>query len=155
MPADSPERTARTRKFQQINDAYYTLSDPTRRRDYDATRRYHGFGSGFGPGFGSSSNTPPGGYGDPEEEIPRPEPGNQQGGGFSFPWSAFGFGGQAKNEEDANKFSSEQFGNVFEEMLRYATLPFLYTHCSVPDFYPGSKVWPRARTTLPQADSGP
>ncbi|CAD0110676.1 unnamed protein product [Aureobasidium uvarum] len=120
VPADSPERAARTRKFQQINDAYYTLSDPTRRRDYDATRRYHGFGSGFGGfGSGSGSNTAPGGFGDPEEEVPRPEPGNQQGGGgFSFPWSAFGFGGQAKTEEDANKFSSEQFGNVFEEMLR-------------------------------------
>ncbi|KAI5235729.1 DnaJ-domain-containing protein [Aureobasidium subglaciale] len=118
VPADSPERTARTRKFQQINDAYYTLSDPTRRRDYDATRRYHGFGSGFGSGFGAGSSAPPGGYGDPEEEVPRPEAGNQQGAGFSFPWSAFGFGGKAKNEEDANKFSSEQFGNVFEEMLR-------------------------------------
>lgn len=35
-----------------------------------------------------------------------------------FPWSAFGFGGKAKTEEDANKFSNEQFGGVFEEMMR-------------------------------------
>ena len=36
VPADSPERAIRTRKFQQVNDAYYTLSDPTRRQDYDS-----------------------------------------------------------------------------------------------------------------------
>lgn len=35
-----------------------------------------------------------------------------------FPWSAFGFGGQAKNEEDANRYSNEQFGSVFEEMMQ-------------------------------------
>lgn len=39
VPADSPERDARTRKFQLVNDAYYTLSDAARRRDYDAQRR--------------------------------------------------------------------------------------------------------------------
>ncbi|RPA90763.1 DnaJ-domain-containing protein [Choiromyces venosus 120613-1] len=38
---NDPSRASRTRKFQQINDAYYTLSDPQRRRDYDATRAYH------------------------------------------------------------------------------------------------------------------
>ncbi|KAJ5789370.1 uncharacterized protein N7518_006381 [Penicillium psychrosexuale] len=38
VPIDSPERPERTRKFQEINDAYFTLSDPTRRREYDATR---------------------------------------------------------------------------------------------------------------------
>lgn len=35
-----------------------------------------------------------------------------------FPWSAFGFGGQAKTEEDANRYSNEQFGSVFEEMMQ-------------------------------------
>lgn len=113
VPADSPERTTRTKKFQQINDAYYTLSDPGRRRDYDATRQYH-FGGAFGGGRGPSAAE------SADEEVPRPEA--DAGGGFnfgSFPWSAFGFGGQAKNEEDANKFSNEQFGGVFEEMLRF------------------------------------
>ncbi|KID88045.1 DNAJ domain containing protein [Metarhizium guizhouense ARSEF 977] len=42
VPADSPERDARTRKFQLVNDAYYTLSDAARRRDYDAQRRLFG-----------------------------------------------------------------------------------------------------------------
>ncbi|KAJ8605004.1 hypothetical protein MRB53_041601 [Persea americana] len=35
-----------------------------------------------------------------------------------FPWSSFGFGGKAHSEADANRFSNEQFGDVFEEMMR-------------------------------------
>lgn len=82
-----------------INDAYYTLSDPTRRRDYDAARSFHGFGSNQ-----NASES------DPEEEIPR----QQSSGGF--PWSSFGFG--AKNRAEEEHHSNEQFGSVFEEMLR-------------------------------------
>ncbi|GAB7359410.1 hypothetical protein MBLNU230_g6059t1 [Neophaeotheca triangularis] len=108
VPADNPERTTRTKKFQQINDAYYTLSDPSRRRDYDVSRQYHGFPSGGGPAP------------DPEEEdIPRPQPESGNAGGFGgFPWSAFGFGGKAKDESDRASFSNEQFGSVFEDMMR-------------------------------------
>ncbi|KAF3930184.1 hypothetical protein ABW20_dc0101020 [Dactylellina cionopaga] len=40
VPVDHPDRPERTRQFQQVNDAYYTLSDPVRKRDYDATRAY-------------------------------------------------------------------------------------------------------------------
>ncbi|KAF2710484.1 DnaJ-domain-containing protein [Pleomassaria siparia CBS 279.74] len=103
VPSDSPERTARTKKFQQINDAYYTLSDPARRRDYDTARTYSS--------FTGSTATPDSEY---EEEVPRPPP---SGG---FPWSAFGFGSApaGNTEESHNRFSSEQFGGVFEEMLR-------------------------------------
>jgi len=35
---------ARTRQFQEVNDAYFTLSDPARRREYDASRRTSGSG---------------------------------------------------------------------------------------------------------------
>lgn len=104
VPSDSPERATRTKKFQQINDSYWTLSDPGRRRDYDASRNsFHGFGGG------SSTAA------DPEEEIPHSS-GSKKAGGF--PWSAFGFGGSAKSEDDANKYSNEQFGSVFEEMMQ-------------------------------------
>jgi len=110
VPADSPERATRTRKFQQINDAYYTLSDPTRRRDYDAARTNFGFG---GSGHYSAPQE------EADEEVPRPEAGQSSNPFGGFPWSAFGFGGQAKDEGDREKYSSEQFGSVFEEMLRY------------------------------------
>jgi len=120
VPADSPERTTRTKRFQQINDAYYTLSEPSRRRDYDVARnQFHGFGfggssSGNSGGGASTHNAP---FSEADEDIPRPEPekGKMPGG---FPWSAFGFGGSAKSEADANRYSSEQFGSVFEEMMR-------------------------------------
>ncbi|KAJ5157532.1 uncharacterized protein N7482_008632 [Penicillium canariense] len=85
VPADSPERPARTQKFQEINDAYFTLSDPTRRREYDQTRDFE----------------------EAEEEVDEEVP---QGAG-GFPWSRFGFG--SRDERD-----SDQFGSVFEEMLR-------------------------------------
>ncbi|KAF2098881.1 dnaJ chaperone-like protein [Rhizodiscina lignyota] len=103
VPADSPDRSRRTKKFQQINDAYYTLSDPSRRRDYDEARKYH-----FGTGAGAGEE-------DEYEDIPRQE---QTPGGF--PWSAFGFGsgGGARNEAQEEQFSNEQFGGAFEEMLR-------------------------------------
>ncbi|KAJ5894389.1 hypothetical protein N7495_006080 [Penicillium taxi] len=89
VPADSPERPARTRKFQDINDAYYTLSDPNRRREYDTTRAYE----------------------QAEEEVNDDVP---HGGAGGFPWSTFGFGNGGDHEER----NSHQFGSVFEEMLR-------------------------------------
>lgn len=106
VPSDSPERAERTRKFQLVNDAYYTLSDPSRRRDYDSARTYHGFGEGA-----STAST----AFDSDEDIP--DPGPSTGG---FPWSSFGFGGsgKAKTKAEEQKFENEQFGDVFEEMLR-------------------------------------
>ena len=103
VPADSPERPVRTKKFQRVNDAYYTLSDPTRRRDYDEARTYH-----FGTGSGESET-------DADEDIPRASSGT---GGF--PWSAFGFGGSHPSATggEEEKFANDQFGGAFEEMLR-------------------------------------
>jgi len=107
VPSNSPERPERTRKFQLINDAYYTLSEPSRRRDYDSARIYHGFGSGA-----STAST----AFDSDEDIPDPGPQASTSGGF--PWSSFGFSSKAKNKEEEKQFENEQFGDVFEEMLR-------------------------------------
>lgn len=92
VPVDSPDRNSRTREFQRVNDAYYTLSDPERRGDYDAARRQY---------FGDESDTP-------DEDIPR-------GGAGGFPWSTFDFGGSERERQGRD---SDQFGSVFEEMLR-------------------------------------
>lgn len=89
VPTDSPERPARTKKFQEINDAYYTLSDPTRRREYDSARAYEQAESEVDDEVPPGSHSTPGG----------------------FPWSNFGFGNHADRDAD-------QFGSVFEEMMR-------------------------------------
>ncbi|KAL1987637.1 hypothetical protein VTN96DRAFT_2878 [Rasamsonia emersonii] len=98
VPVDSPERPARTREFQRINDAYYTLSDPGRRREYDRARQEH-----FRDGGDTTAE-------EKEEDVPR------RGGAGGFPWSTFGFGGPS--ERDRQNRDSQQFGSVFEEMLR-------------------------------------
>ncbi|KAK7536638.1 hypothetical protein IWX49DRAFT_580077 [Phyllosticta citricarpa] len=119
VPADSPDRASRTKRFQLINDAYYTLCDPQRRRDYDSARKYNNYSGGFEDS-------------DPEEEIPQANTSGTQGqggagagfAGFgSFPWSSF-FGSGSNTNANANAGpapdarSNEQFGSVFEEMLR-------------------------------------
>lgn len=88
VPADSPERRARTRKFQEISDAYFTLSDPSRRRDYDATRK---------PDDGSTQ----GGGGFPWSTF-----------GFA------GADGDGDRENERGQRADSQFASVFEEMLR-------------------------------------
>ncbi|KAI9856915.1 MAG: hypothetical protein M1824_005069 [Vezdaea acicularis] len=116
VPSDSPERPARTRKFQAINDAYYTLSDPARRRDYDAARTYsRPGGAGFYNSPFSNVDTDDEAEGedvDADEEVPRPDGQQRRGGWGSF----FGFGGQNAQREE--RHANEQFGSVFEEMLR-------------------------------------
>ncbi|KAK4237552.1 DnaJ domain-containing protein [Achaetomium macrosporum] len=155
VPAGHPERAQRTRKFQLVNDAYYTLSDRTRRREYDAQRKlYSGGGSSTG---GSSSSSMPGGFGgaftDPFAEadytstagaggVPgagaAPEAGGAAGGPgetpFSWAWNFFTSGQQPQEERERTE--NEQFADVFEEMLREEGLAE-----EGPDARPTGKFW--------------
>jgi curved DNA-binding protein CbpA len=122
VPADSAERPARTRQFQAINDAYYTLSDPTRRRDYDDARRFHHYSSGAA---GSEE--------EPNASAPPPRPDASTG----FPWSAFGFGTTPPTASpNSQQFANDQFGSAFEEMLRDEGLA-----TDGPDARPTRRFW--------------
>ncbi|KAK2590915.1 hypothetical protein QQS21_011396 [Conoideocrella luteorostrata] len=102
VPADSPERATRTRKFQLVNDAYYTLSDATRRRDYDAQRNLF-----------TTTPEPADPFEEADEDIPRQPGGNP----FSWAWNFFNKqsgGYNAEREQNENA----QFSDVFEEMMR-------------------------------------
>ncbi|KAK0731030.1 hypothetical protein B0H67DRAFT_563595 [Lasiosphaeris hirsuta] len=124
VPADAPDRAERTRKFQFVNDAYYTLSDKTRRRDYDAQRKLF---SGRRP----PSPQMPGGFStaDPFADTDTagngfPPTGDAAGTAYSWAWDFFT--NQAKKAganaapppPDREQAESEQFADVFEEMLR-------------------------------------
>ncbi|KAK0657079.1 hypothetical protein B0T16DRAFT_319658 [Cercophora newfieldiana] len=116
VPSDSPERAERTRKFQLVNDAYYTLSDPSRRREYDAQRKLF---SGTWP----DSSQMPGGFtgADPFAEATEGEPNNTAN---EFSWARNFFTGQnaagagSTPREDREQAENAQFADVFEEMLR-------------------------------------
>lgn len=117
VPADSPERATRTRRFQLVNDAYFTLSDDTRRREYDSQRQFFG---------GSSKPT----ANDPFAET---TDANSSAGGadanqsaYSWAWNFFtnqassggGANRQQQQQQTRQEAESQQFGDVFEEMLR-------------------------------------
>ncbi|KAM0437702.1 hypothetical protein ACHAPT_002067 [Fusarium lateritium] len=103
---NSPDRAERTRKFQLVNDAYYTLSDATRRRDYDAQRNM----------FDTSTPTDPF-----EEDIPEDETPPQPGSAYSWAWNFFtnqAGGGGGNNAQNREQTENAQFSDVFEEMMR-------------------------------------
>lgn len=105
--ADSPERPERTRKFQLVNDAYYTLSDATRRRDYDAQRRL----------FTKSGTTPSDPFAEADEEIPSQGTGPQNP--YSWAWNFFTQNSSGQGPPpDREKTEDAQFEDVFEEMMR-------------------------------------
>ncbi|EOO04370.1 putative dnaj domain-containing protein [Phaeoacremonium minimum UCRPA7] len=123
VPADSPERPARTRKFQLVNDAYFTLSDATRRREYDSQRKLFGGSTPSDPFAENDTNGP------------------QQGGGqsgFSWAWNFFSGqnqgGAGAQTGQTRQDAENEQFGDVFEEMLREEGM-------AEPNGRPTSKFW--------------
>lgn len=124
MPSDSPERPERTRKFQLVNDAYYTLSDPTRRRDYDAQRKLYSR-THPKPSSGSGQSMP-GGFNEPDPfaEATEEQPG-AGGNAYSWAWNFFtqqNAGGAGNNgqrrQQDREQAENAQFEDVFEEMLR-------------------------------------
>jgi hypothetical protein len=103
VPSNSPERETRTKLFQQVNDAYFTLSDPTRRCDYDEARSFHGF-----EGTSGSTSASEGA----EHDIPRPEGSSSMPGAFN--WKSF-FGSQPSEEQ--SRHSNEQWRSAYEEMM--------------------------------------
>ncbi|KAJ8120819.1 hypothetical protein ONZ43_g2575 [Nemania bipapillata] len=125
VAADSPERPSRTRKFQLVNDAYYTLSDSTRRREYDAQRRLFG-GTKPKPSRSSKAN-PPGAFTPDfenfDEEIPVGGDANMGGANtdnfYSWAWNFFaGNKGDANAQQARQETENAQFADIFEEMLR-------------------------------------
>ncbi|KAK4132094.1 hypothetical protein BT67DRAFT_463947 [Trichocladium antarcticum] len=129
IPSDHPDRAARTRKFQLVNDAYYTLSDATRRRDYDAQRNLF---PGGGPSPSSDGPSPqmPGGFQPGADPFADANAGagaaaGMAGSAFSWAWNFFagrkdGGAGSAGagGEPERARAENEQFADVFEEMLR-------------------------------------
>jgi hypothetical protein len=115
VATDSPERAERTRKFQLVNDAYFTLSDPTRRRDYDAQRRLYKSSSTPADPFAEADD-----FSDFDEEIPAQGPGTGQS-AYSWAWNYFtnksGDAG-APPPPDRERTQNAQFSDVFEEMMR-------------------------------------
>ncbi|OBT49631.1 hypothetical protein VE04_09779, partial [Pseudogymnoascus sp. 24MN13] len=97
-PSSNPDYCT---KFQLINDAYYTLSDATRRREYDLAPPR--------PAPGGFTSGPTGADDEDAWDIPRPSDGAGGNG-----WENFGFNTHPNREEA----ESAQFGDVFEEMLR-------------------------------------
>lgn len=73
--ASAGERQRYTARFQSLADAYYVLSDSTRRAEYDSLRRAHGVGTGgprpsarAGASASSATGAPPGAWAEEAEK---------------------------------------------------------------------------------------
>ncbi|KAM3556293.1 hypothetical protein MY1884_000236 [Beauveria asiatica] len=104
VPEGSPDRAERTRKFQLVNDAYYTLSDPTRRREYDVQRKM----------FNRAPSSDP--FAEADDDAP---PGYSAGDGGTSPFSwAWNFFTKSNGGDERERTENAQFRDVFEEMMR-------------------------------------
>ncbi|RMD44258.1 hypothetical protein DV735_g827, partial [Chaetothyriales sp. CBS 134920] len=120
VPVDSPERGKRTKKFQAINDAYFTLSDPRRRREYDQAWHFHNNNNNNNDDDDDDDSKPADNEGETteeaDEEIPRPDAkpsaGSASAGAF-FNW----FTGGGRQQQQHHADADAQFGRAFEEMM--------------------------------------
>ncbi|KAH0526358.1 hypothetical protein TsFJ059_009688 [Trichoderma semiorbis] len=94
---DSPDREQRTRRFQLVNDAYYTLSDPTRRREYDDQRGY---------------------YHVPPASDPFSDAEDSTGQSYSWAWEHFENRNGGTTPSGRQETENAQFSDAFEEMMR-------------------------------------
>ncbi|GJN73153.1 hypothetical protein PLICBS_007229 [Purpureocillium lilacinum] len=132
VATDSPDRPARTRKFQLVNDAYFTLSDASRRREYDTQRRLFPGSRSRKKKPAAASSSSGSSYADPfaeydesaDEEIP-PQGGNDtSGAGNAYSWAWNFFTGRQNEQQrhgaagDRQQTEDAQFEDVFEEMMR-------------------------------------
>jgi DnaJ-class molecular chaperone len=91
--ASESERQRHTARFQSLADAYYVLSDTSRRAEYDSLRRSQSFG-------GYASSTPPGGFTD--------DPEKEQESSYNFFKSFFGGAGAAGSSTGHETFAGAQ-----------------------------------------------
>ncbi len=112
-PDRNPDKPNAEERFKEIQEAYSVLSDEEKRDQYDAQRRFGGFG---GQGFGQNGGRAPGGF-DVRFEQGRPEDGS---GGFGNIFNSF-FGG-GPGSQTGSPFGQQQRhrtkGNDVETTLR-------------------------------------
>jgi len=122
--ATEAQRAEATKKFQTVADAYYVLSDPGRRRAYDAQRSSRRSGpsssstgaggfSGFPGGFAGFDNSDSASANFFSQFFGKGGPGAQ----FADEDTQSSFGGSESSSTGARPNAEHVFGDVFEELL--------------------------------------